>query len=53
MPNRLVYNDKPNNLKVEIYGSDLNQSIETNQKGVSITGILSLDAQDPPSPRIF
>ena len=47
MPNRLVYNDKPNNLKVEIYGSDLNQSIETNQKGVSITGILSLDAQDP------
>ena len=47
MPNRLVYNDKPNNLKVEIYGSDLNQSIETNRKGVSITGILSLDAQDP------
>ena len=47
MGNRHISSFQPDVTKVSIYGSDLNQSIETNQKGVSITGILSLDAQDP------
>ena len=47
MGNRHISSLQPDVTKVSIYGSDLNQSIETNQKGVSITGILSLDAQDP------
>ena len=52
MGNRHISSFQPDVTKVSLYGSDLNQSIETNRKGVSITGILSLDAQDP-SPRIF
>lgn len=47
MGNRHISSFQPDVTKVSIYGSDLNQSIETNQKGVSITGILSLDYQDP------
>lgn len=47
MGNRHISSFQPDVTKVSIYGSDLNQSIETNQKGGSITGILSLDAQDP------
>ncbi len=47
MGNRHISSFQPDVTKVSIYGSDLNQSIETNRKGVSITGILSLDAQDP------
>lgn len=47
MGNRHISSFQPDVTKVSLYGSDLNQSIETNQKGVSITGILSLDAQDP------
>ena len=47
MGNRHISSFQPDVTKVSLYGSDLNQSIETNRKGVSITGILSLDAQDP------
>lgn len=47
MDNRHISSFQPDVTKVSLYGSDLNQSIETNRKGVSITGILSLDAQDP------
>ena len=47
MGNRHISSFQQDVRKVSLYGSDLNQSIETNRKGVSITGILSLDAQDP------
>lgn len=47
MGNRHISSFQSDVRKVSLYGSDLNQSIETNRKGVSITGILSLDAQDP------
>ena len=47
MGNRHISSFQPDVTKVSLYGSDLNQSIETNRKRVSITGILSLDAQDP------
>ena len=47
MGNLHISSFQPDVRKVSLYGSDLNQSIETNRKGVSITGILSLDAQDP------
>lgn len=46
MGNRHISSFQPDVTKVSIYGSDLNQSIEVNQEGVSITGILSLDYQD-------
>lgn len=40
MPNRLVYNYKPNNLKVEIYGSDSEQPILTDNGALVVTGIV-------------
>ena len=46
MGNRHISSFQPDVTKVSLYGSDLNQSIEVNQEGVSITGILSLDYQD-------
>ena len=47
MPNRLVYNDKPNNLKVEIYGSDSEQPILTDNGAVVVTGTVEVDTSIP------
>ena len=40
MGNRHISSFQPDVTKVSLYGSDLNQSIETNRKAVSMTGLL-------------
>ena len=38
MPNRLIYNQNPENVKTQIYGSYLSQPIEVVDGAISVTG---------------
>ena len=47
MPNRLIYNQNPENVKTQIYGSDLSQPIEVVDGAISVTGTFSVNTETP------
>ena len=47
MPNRIIYNNNPENVKTQIYGSDPNQPIEVFDGALAVTGVLGVDTTTP------
>ena len=47
MPNRLIYNQNPENVKTQIYGSDLSQPVEVVDGAISVTGTFSVNTETP------
>lgn len=47
MPSRSIYNNNPSNLKVQIYGSDSNQPIITDEGAMAISGTVEVDTTIP------
>ena len=47
MPNRIIYNNNPENVKTKIYGSDPNQPIEVFDGALAVTGVLGVDTTTP------